>query len=80
MKRALGLTLAVALAAALLAAWADGRFIWGPPETPKAQCEALDVATLPPVVKDALARAYHARVATAVVREPQNTWSNLAFV
>ncbi|MBL9202484.1 MAG: hypothetical protein JNL39_18380, partial [Opitutaceae bacterium] len=50
------------------------------PEIPKAQCEALEAATLPPVVKDALARAYHARVATAVVREPQNTWSNLAFV
>lgn len=57
-----------------------GRFTWGPAEIPKAQCEALDAATLPPMVKDALARAYHARVAAAVVREPQNTWSNLAFV
>jgi hypothetical protein len=79
-KRALAFTLAVALVAALLATWAAGRFAWGAPEVSKAQCEALDAATLPPMVKDALARAYHARVAAAIVREPQNTWSNLAFV
>ena len=73
-------TTALALIAAVFAVLAAERFSWGAPEIPKAQCEALDAATLPPVVKDALARAYHARVAAAVVREPQNTWSNLAFV
>lgn len=80
MKPALAFVLAVALGAAGLAAWAAGRFAWGEPEAPKAQCEALDAATLPPAVKNTFMRAYHARIATAVVREPQNTWSNLAFV
>lgn len=73
-------TAAVAALAAIAASLAAGRFSWGPPEFPKAQCEALDTATLPPMVKDALTRAYQARVATAIIREPQNTWSNLAFV
>lgn len=79
--RAAAFTLAVALVAGLLAAFAAGRFTWGDPEIPKAQCEALTAAaTASPTVQAALTRAYQARVATAIIREPQNTWSNLAFV
>jgi Ceramidase len=96
-----------ALVAATLAWWAEGKFAWGKPDAPKAQCEALDAASLAPapaptavaanapdnalvpaaapVVAPAtasIARAarYQARVATAIIREPQDTWSNLAFV
>jgi hypothetical protein len=73
--RPLAFTAGVALLAAVIALVAHGHFKWGPPETPKAQCEALNPATLmlrPP--------PYRTEVATAVIREPQNTWSNLAFV
>jgi len=78
---AIGFTLVVAMAGVLLVAFAPGRFRWGLPEMPKAQCEALTaVARLAPDVKAALALVYRERVAGAIVREPQNTWSNLAFV
>lgn len=71
---------AITLMVAVVAALAAERFTWGEPEIPKAQCEALDAATLPPAVKNLFMRAYRTRVATAIVRESQNTWSNLAFV
>ncbi len=77
---ALALTAAIAGFLAVAVRFSPTDFSWGPPETPKVQCEALDSASLPPLVRDALARRYHDRVATAVVREPQNTWSNLAFI
>jgi hypothetical protein len=77
---ALALTAALAALLAVAVRFSPTDFSWGPPETPKVQCEALDSASLPPLVRDALARRYHDRVATAVVREPQNTWSNLAFI
>ncbi len=73
-------TAVVALIAALLASLAADSFTWGTPEIPKAQCEALDATTLPPAVKNTFMLAYQARTAAAIVREPQNTWSNLAFV
>lgn len=78
--RALGFTLAVALVGAVWAHVAAGKFSWGTPEIPKAQCEALVVDAMPPVVAKALTLAYQERVAAAIIREPQNTWSNLAFV
>lgn len=73
-------TLVVALAASLLVICATGEFSWGPPEVPKAQCEALTAAKVAPDVIAALSFVYRERVASAIVREPQNTWSNLAFV
>lgn len=78
--RAVVATAVFGVLASLLCAFAAGRFTWGPAEVPKAQCEALDPATLTPVLKTAQTVAYQARVAGAVIREPQNTWSNLAFV
>jgi hypothetical protein len=59
---------------------ASGRFEWGSPEIPKAQCEALGAASLATQPLNRLALVYQERVAHAVVRESQNTWSNLAFV
>ncbi len=47
---------------------------------PKAQGEALRPDSITPGVKDLGALRYQDRVATAIVREPQNTWSNLGFV
>lgn len=78
--RAVIFTAALGGLAALLGTFATGRFTWGPAEIPKAQCEALDPATLTPPLKAALVVTYQARIAGAIVREPQNTWSNLAFV
>ncbi|MDP3073551.1 MAG: ceramidase domain-containing protein [Opitutaceae bacterium] len=79
-RTAVLVTAAITLIAAGLASLATSRFAWGAPESPKAQCEALDATTLPPAVKNTFMRAYQARTAAAIVREPQNTWSNLAFV
>jgi hypothetical protein len=73
-------TAGIALMAAIFASLSAGQFTWGAPEKPKAQCEALDATTIPPAVKNTFMLAYQARTATAIVREPQNTWSNLAFV
>jgi hypothetical protein len=58
----------------------DGGYTWGTPETPKAQCEALTAASISPTIKTALTAVYQQRVAATLIREPQNTWSNLAFV
>jgi hypothetical protein len=77
---AISFTLAVAIIGILLAAFARGRFSWASPEVPKAQCEALAAATAAPTVKAPVSLVYQDRVASAVIREPQNTWSNLAFV
>ncbi|MEO6996404.1 MAG: ceramidase domain-containing protein [Lacunisphaera sp.] len=77
---AISLTLAIAMVAGLLAVLAKGNFSWGPPEVPKAQCEALTALTSSPAMKVASSLVYRERVANAIVREPQNTWSNLAFV
>ncbi len=66
-------TLVVAAVGGGLAIRVNGHFTWGTPEMPKAQCEAL-------LAQPTAQVAYQARVAAAVVREPQNTWSNLAFV
>jgi hypothetical protein len=55
-------------------AWVGEPAAWPPPETPPQQGEAADphsISTKPVHAADALAR---------IVREPQNTWSNLAFV
>src|ERR1700750_687688 len=74
----------IAAAVVALACWgeamlAQGHFRWGPPEIPKAQGEALrsDAVRVShvPSVED-----YRERVESAVIRETQNTWSNLAFV
>ena len=73
-------TAAVALIGATFSWLGESRFTWGLPENPKAQCEALDAASLPPVVQAALALRYQERVAATIIREPQNTGSNLAFV
>jgi hypothetical protein len=70
----------VALAAAAIAWAVAGRFTWGPPETPKAQCEAFDAASLATPSPSPTTVRYQERVAAAVIREPENTWSNLAFV
>jgi len=78
--RAVAFTAALGGLAALLGTFAIGRFTWGPAEIPKAQCEALDPASLTPPLKAALVVTYQARIAGDIVREPQNTWSNLAFV
>jgi hypothetical protein len=78
--RAAIFTGALGAAAFLLSIFGMGRFRWGPAEKPKAQCEALDSTTLAPSLRTALAVAYQSRVAPAIIREPQNTWSNLAFV
>lgn len=79
-SRAAIVTLAIALLAAGFAALGAGRFTWGPPEIPKAQGEALRSDTVVPGVKNLRALRYRERVTTAVVREPQNTWSNLGFL
>lgn len=79
-SRAVVFTFAVAFLLAVMTSLAGGRFAWGPPEIPKAQCEALAAAAVSPSVQTALANAYQERVAAAIIREPQNTWSNLAFV
>ncbi|MCX6951778.1 MAG: ceramidase domain-containing protein [Verrucomicrobia bacterium] len=78
--RATAFTFSLALAVALAVSFATGRFAWGPPEFPKAQCEALTAASVSPAVKNALTVVYQERVAAAIIREPQDTWSNLAFV
>lgn len=78
--RATAFTILVASLAAILSAAASGKLIWGPPEIPKAQCEALTAASVSPALKTALAVVYQERVGAAIIREPQNTWSNLAFL
>ena len=69
-------TLFVALLAGLLAIWAKGRFEWGPAEIPKAQGEAIDKS----FASSSGGLRYRSSVVAAVIREPENTWSNLAFV
>jgi hypothetical protein len=71
---ALFVTLATAMLGTALTLFASGRFQWGAPEIPKAQGEAFVVSP------EAAIPQYQARVASAIIREPKNTWSNLAFV
>jgi hypothetical protein len=75
---AVGVTLLVAMSIVVTSRFATGHFSWGTPEIPKAQCEALTADSIPPVLKSALTLRYQERVAAAIIREPQNTWSNLA--
>lgn len=78
--RATTFTILVASLAAILSTAASGKFTWGPPEIPKAQCEALTATSVSPVLKTAIDAIYQERIGAAIIREPQNTWSNLAFV
>jgi hypothetical protein len=70
---------ATAAIAGGLASFAAGRFTWGTPEIPKAQCEA-SITPVPLPAPGSNPPPYQAHVAAAVIREPQNTWSNLGFV
>lgn len=79
-RRAAVVTALFALTATTLVWWATGRFAWEKPDFPKAQCEALDAASLAPSTNGTLAASYQERIVTAIIREPQDTWSNLAFV
>lgn len=79
--RAFVLTFVLLAIAVIAVQIADGRFAWGPPELPKNQAEALRPETVRssgPV--DFPDIRYRASVEHDVVREPQNTWSNFAFV
>jgi hypothetical protein len=75
MKAWISLSIGVSVALILcLVALSDPGF-WPPPESPPRQGEALDTGSLTG------GRAVHSETAlTRLIREPQNTWSNLAYV
>lgn len=53
--------------------------IWGKPEKPK-QCEALTEAATRQAALERSRYLYRASALRGTLREPQNTWSNLAFL
>lgn len=75
MKRALFITAAITLVLGMVLMLVGRGERWPAPESPPRQGEALDAG----VREDE--HAIHSRVALSrLVREPQNTWSNIAFV
>lgn len=61
-----------------LAAWNPRNDFWGLVEEPKAQCEAYDAAKLASLVKPTR-EVYSCEKLTRLIREPQDTVSNLAY-
>lgn len=68
-------TAIVGLVTGTVATLAQGHFRWGWPEVPRAQGEAIRPDTM-----QSWHLSYRERVRSAIIREPQNSWSNLAFV
>lgn len=76
---ALRICLPLFVVAVAFAAFNPPSGVWGAVEPPKAQCEAYDTNRLR-AAKSLTAEVYNLRKLNRMLREPQNTVSNLAYV